>query len=449
MKFLWGAATSSHQIEGGNQHNDWWQWEQKGNIEGGAKSGSATDHWNRFREDIRLAKDLGLTTYRFSIEWSRIEPEEGQWNQGALEWYRQLVIECENNGLIPMATLLHFTIPQWLAARGGFTWDKSADRFAGFVGIVAKNFGKRVPLWCTINEPNVMVLGQYLAGFMPPAIYNPRLAAKANRNLLLAHIRAYDILHTKIKLREGPNKEMPLMVGFTNNMIDFAPLSPTNPIERLLARLFRNFYNRSWPDAVMGRKQHFGVRGLVPFAKQLWEGRGRRTADFIGINYYTRIYTCFGPQKRMANFVRFRSLPVGICFSREGEEVSDLGWVYHPKGLGRMIRFLRRYDIPLIITENGIADASDRLRSQYLLDHVAEVAKAIAGGAKVLGYYHWSLLDNFEWIKGFGPRFGLYEVDYTTMERKPRPSAHLYKTIIKLHVNSPKGEFPSRTGSPF
>jgi len=436
MTFLWGAATSSHQIEGGNRHNDWWQWEASGNIEGGALSGDATDHWHRFEEDLKLAADLGLNTYRFSIEWSRVEPKEGQWDKSALDWYLALVLECEKRGLQPMVTLLHFTIPQWLAEKGGFTWEHSAEKFAGFTRKVAQHLGAHVPLWCTLNEPNVMVLGQYLAGFMPPAVYNPKLAAVASRNLLLAHIRAYDILH-EIKERRGPWASTPLMVGFANNMIDFAPLRRAHPAESILARLFRRFYNSAWPDAVMGRRQHFGVRGLVPFARQVGEGRGRRTCDFIGINYYTRVYVCFGPQQRVVNFARFRSLPVGVCFSREGERVSDLGWVLHPRGMGRMIRYLGRHKVPLIITENGIADHRDQLRPEYLQTHLMEIADMIAKGYDVRGYYHWSLLDNFEWIKGFVPRFGLYEVDYGSFARTPRGSAQQYAQIIARHGGGP------------
>ncbi len=431
--FLWGAATSSHQIEGGNQHNDWWQWELKGNIEGGVHSGFATDHWNRFREDLRLAQDLGLNSYRFSLEWSRLEPEQGAWNREAIEWYRELINECEKRNLLPMATLLHFTVPRWLSDRGGFTWDQAADKFAGYTQFVLNELGGRIPLWCTLNEPNAMAVGQYLGGFMPPAQYQPSLASLSSRNLLRAHVLAYDRIHKATTPRTGPWKDMPRQVGIAHNMIDFQPMHPRHPIERAMTAVFRRYYNRAWPDAVTGRRQHFGVLGLVPYPKPVWEARGRPTVDFLGINYYMRVYVCWGPQATEASFVRSRQLPVGVIFSKPADAVSDLGWAIHPEGLGRMIRFLKRYRLPLYITENGIADAVDSRRSAYLVEHLKQVALATQAGADIRGYYHWSLIDNFEWMKGFEPRFGLCQVDYATFQRTPRPSYYVYKNIIQAH----------------
>jgi beta-glucosidase len=213
-------------------------------------------------------------------------------------------------------------------------------------------------------------------------------------------------------------------------MVDFRPSRPTHVMERWISQVFRRFYNRSWPDAVTGRQQHFGILGLAPYPKPVWEARGRRTVDFLGINYYTKVYVCWGPQKDEAAFVRSRILPVGVMMSKRGDELNDMGWPIHPAGLGRMIRFLRRYRLPIYITENGIADAADSRRPRYLTAHLAEIAKAIEDGADIRGYFHWSLLDNFEWIKGFGPRFGLYAVDYDTMGRTPRESAKLYGKVI-------------------
>lgn len=428
--FLWGAATSSHQIEGDNRHNDWWHWEEQGNIETGERSGKATDHWNRFREDLRLASELGLTSYRFSVEWSRCEPEEGRWDESALEWYRELVSECEKRNLLPMATLHHFTIPQWLAEKGGLLWDHAPDRFAGYTRKVVAAIGSRVPLWCTLNEPNSLAIGSYLGGFMPPAKTSPKLCALATRQLLRAHVKAYDVLHAGTTERSGPWRDYPLGVGIAHNMIDFLPRHPLNPAEVLFARVIRRFYNASWPDAVTGRRQNFGIRGIIPKPRTVWEARGRRTVDFLGVNYYMKVYVCVGPQPQEASFVKSR-LPFGIMFKRPGDTVSDLGWAIHPEGLARMIRFLRRYDVPLFVTENGIADASDELRPEYLRSHVDVVNKARAEGTDLRGYYHWSLLDNFEWVKGFTPRFGLFSVDYETFARSARPSAKLFADLIR------------------
>jgi beta-glucosidase len=432
--FLWGAATSSHQIEGENRHNDWWQWEQEGHIDGGARSGRATDHWNRFREDLALAASLGLNSYRFSVEWSRIEPEPGRWNREAIEWYRELIAECERLGLVPMLTLHHFTSPRWFAERGGFTWSEAPARFATYVRYVARELGASVPLWCTFNEPMVLVSGTYLGQFMPSARFSPKDASLACHHLLRAHVLGYDLLHAELgsrQSRRGPWKDLPISVGIAHNMLDFLPARSLHPIERVIAFAFWRVYNQAWLDAITGRKQRFGVPGLMPFARPVLEALGRRTCDFIGVNYYTKAYVEWCPREAVPE--NPASLPIGVAFGKRKEEVSDLGWAIHPEGFHRVLMFAHRYGLPIYVTENGIADREDRRRPAYLRSHLQAVARAIRDGADIRGYYHWSLLDNFEWIKGFGPRFGLFRVDYATFERTPTRSAELYREIIRMH----------------
>jgi beta-glucosidase len=429
--FLWGAATSSHQIEGYNEKNDWWAFEAQGRVEGGARSEAATDHLNRFREDIRLARELGLNSYRFSVEWSRVEPERGKWDEAALEWYSDLIAECERNGIRPMLTLHHFTSPLWFTEKGGFTWKESPACFADYTRKIARKFGKRVSLWCTLNEPMVLVTGTYLGQFMPPAEFSPRNASLACHHLLKSHAAAYDILHSEIS---GP-----IEVGIAHNCLDFMPDRNWHPVEWILSRVFNRFYNRSWLDAITGRKQHFGVMGLVPKAEPVKEALNRKTVDFIGVNYYTKAYIQWRP--RDASEFRPSDLPIGISFARRKEEVSDLGWAIHPKGFRRMLDLAASYGLPLYVTENGIADRDDSRRPGYLLSHLGELARAIRDGLDIRGYFHWSLLDNFEWIKGFGPRFGLYRVNYDTFERTPTDSALLYKKIIEAH-RSREGMIP-------
>ncbi|MBI3543629.1 MAG: glycoside hydrolase family 1 protein, partial [Deltaproteobacteria bacterium] len=212
--FLWGAATSSHQIEGDNVHNDWWAWEEQGRTEGGARSGKATDHWKRFHEDLKLAADLGLNSYRFSVEWSRLEPSDGTWDESPLDWYEALVGECEKLGLLPMRTLHHFTSPKWFADRGGFTAADAPDRFAEYATRVVARLGARVPLWCTLNEPMVLVGGSYLGTFMPPGKFSPRMASQACHGLLRSHVKAYDIIHrdARFRARTGPWASRPVQV---------------------------------------------------------------------------------------------------------------------------------------------------------------------------------------------------------------------------------------------
>ncbi len=426
--FLWGAATSSHQIEGYNEKNDWWNWESQGHIDGGVRSGAATDHWNRYKEDLKLAADLGLNSYRFSIEWSRIEPKEGKWDSEALDWYEALIAECEKNKLLPMATLHHFTSPLWFAEKGGFSFAGSPAYFAQYVKKIVHRLGSRVPLWCTINEPMVLTAGTYLGKFMPPAEFSPHKASLACRNLLKAHVLAYDIIHSDTPVRKGLWKDHPLQVGIAHNMLDFLPDRKWHPIERVLVQILRRFYNRAWLDAVTGRKQHFGVLGLVPKAKPVKKALGRNTVDFIGINYYTKAYVQWRPKAPAQE--RPPELPIGITFARRKETVSDLDWAIHPAGLSRMIRFVRRYGLPIYITENGIADREDQLRPEFLKSHIEVLEKALLEGTDIRGYYYWSLLDNFEWVKGFGPRFGLYHVDYETFQRTPTRSARVYQKII-------------------
>lgn len=432
--FLWGAATSSHQIEGGNRHNDWWYWEEQGKIEGGVRSGPATDHWHRFREDLKLAADLGLNSYRFSVEWSRLQPEEDRWDPKALDWYRALIDECERNGLMPMLTLHHFTSPQWFAEKGGFTSDRSPRYFAEYVRRVVEALGSRVPLWCTLNEPMVLIAGTYLGTFMPPAKYAPDLAAKACHNLLKCHVDAYHQIHNGISKREGPWADHPIEVGIAHNMLDFLPDRKWHPIENVLSKLFWRFYNKSWLDAVTGRKQHFGVPFLMPYAKTVPEALGKPTCDYIGVNYYTKAYVQWRP--RDAARERPSALPLGLAFARRKEPASDLEWAVHPHGFAKVLEYAAGYGLPVYVTENGIADGNDRYRPYYLMSHLREVAKLIERGCDIRGYYHWSLLDNFEWIKGFGPRFGLYRVNYENFERTPTGSALLLKKLIEAHAGT-------------
>lgn len=426
--FLWGAATSSHQIEGNNIYNDWWRWEQQGHTEGGARSGRATDHWNRFREDLGLAAELGLNSYRFSVEWSRIEREEGRFDEAALDWYEELVAECERQGLLPMLTLHHFTSPVWFADQGGFTSPDAHVKFASFAKKVAQRLGARVPLWCTLNEPMVLVAGTYLGNFMPPGKFSPRDASRACAGLLRSHVAAYDVLHAQVTERKGPWRTHKLGVGIAHNMLDFMADRSWHPIERALAFVFWRFYNQAWLDAITGRRQIFGVPGLVPYASQVSEARGRKTADFLGVNYYTKAYVRWRPRQTTPELPA--EIPMGLEFARGGEPASDLKWAVHPTGFGKVLRFAGRYGLPIYVTENGIADATDSLRPGYIRSHLEQLEHARIEGVDVRGYYHWSLLDNFEWHKGFWPRFGLYRVNYDTLERQATGSAQAYKEWI-------------------
>jgi len=436
-EFLWGAATSSHQVEGDNFHNDWWAWEKLGKIETGEVSGRSTDHWHLFKEDLRIAKELGLNSYRFSIEWSRWEPIEGVWEPSAIEWYRELIFECEKLKLKPMVTLHHFTSPLWFSEQGGFLNTDSPRKFLKYVEKVVNCLGERVPIWCTFNEPMVLAVGQYLGGFMPPGHFKPELVSQLCYHLLKSHVYSYDLIHREVKTRRGPWAQDPLEVGIANNMVDFFPARTWHPIEFALSTLCRRFFNLSWWDSTTGHRQNFGIPWLIPKPPQVTEALGRYTCDFLGINYYTKGYLSWRSSSGFQT-----DFPVEVQFFKKGEEKSDLNWTIHPQGLGKMIRLARNYGLPIYITENGIADKTDQYRSKYIVHHLKVLADEIAKGAPVKGYFHWSLLDNFEWIKGYEPRFGLVAVDYTTLNRTIRLSARLYAEIIAMHQSYFKRPHP-------
>lgn len=397
-------------------------------------SGAACDHWSRAGEDLALAADLGLNSYRFSVEWAKVEPEEGVWNENALRWYETLLDHCERRGLLPMLTLHHFTLPQWFAAKGGFANPESVPLFARYVGRVIERLGARVPLWCTFNEPMVLALGSYLGGFMPPALNDPASVSRASANLLQAHVAAYAAIHGKIAERSGPWRDHPVQVGIAHNMLDFLPDRWWHPLERALAMVINDFYNRRWLNAITGHKQSFGLPGLIPAAPARSLATSKPSADYIGVNYYTKAYVRWRPRDASAGTVK--GLPLGIAFARRNEEQTDVGWAIHPAGFRKILLQAASFGLPVYVTENGIADKGDQLRGRYLSAHLREIARLVAEGEDIRGYYHWSLLDNFEWKEGFGPRFGLYHVDYSSFAREARSSALLYRKIIRAHGES-------------
>ncbi|MGZ3692727.1 MAG: glycoside hydrolase family 1 protein [Bdellovibrionota bacterium] len=416
-------------MEGYNRDSDWWRWECSGHVAGGIGSGAATDHWNRFKEDLALAAGLGVNTYRFSLEWAKVEPQPEQWNEEAFAWYESLLDECERLGLMPMLTLHHFTLPDWVAQTGGFSNEKSVEYFVRFTRKVVDRMGARIPLWCTFNEPMVYAIGAFLGGFMPPAVQEPKLVSEASTNIFLAHAEAYSIIHS-ISERSGPWKDKPLAVGIAHNMLDFMPDRWWHPLEHILARFTRRFYNQSWLNAVTGKKQSFSALGLIPKSSRKLSVV-HKTADFIGVNYYTKAYIRWRPRDALEGSVQ--NFPLGIAFARRNEEQSDVGWAFHPAGFRRILKEAGRCGLPLFVTENGLADKKDTLRAKYLVTHLKEIAKLIKEGLDIRGYYHWSLLDNFEWKEGFGPRFGLFNVDYSNFQRTERKSAGVYRDIIKAH----------------
>ncbi len=386
--FLWGAATSSHQIEGG-QVNDWTRWEEGGR--GTEPSGRAAGHWELWESDFDLLSELGHSSYRLSIEWSRINPQPDVFDRTALAQYRQMAERLRALHIVPLLTLHHFTLPQWVADRGGFLNPDASEWFTRYVDQVMDALGDQVDLYVTINEPMVLVVMGYLMGMWPPGVHGFRRAFKLIRRLAEVHRAAYDAIKAK---------KPTAWVGLAHHFIAFHPWQPT-PWDRATTDLMRYLMNNRFPRMV-----------------EPWQ-------DFIGINYYTRQY---GHWSKGLHPIQ----------SRSGTPLSDLGWEIYPDGLREVLDQVAPYQKPILITENGIATTNDAVRIQYLKNHLKTVERAQWDGLPVRGYFHWSFMDNFEWAEGFGPRFGLVAIDYDTLERTPRPSAAVYREIIRAN----QGLFP-------
>ena len=392
---MFGTATSATQIEGGCRSSDWHAFaRQPGRIKHGDTPDVACDSWSRWREDVALQKSLGMQGYRLGLEWARIEPRPGEIDRAALGEYRAMLGALKDAGIAPMVTLHHFTLPLWLADEGGVLAAGFAQRLAHFARIAVEALGDLCRLWITINEPNVLAAHGYLLGVWPPARKNPVLALLAQRRLLAAHDAAYRAL----KDARGDD----VHVGVAHHLRAIEPGHPGSRADRAAATVFRRVFN----DAFAAGACAHG------------------TQDFFGINYYSRDVVSFSARHAGELFVE-RRVP-------RDAEVSDLGWEIYPEGLGHVVRaWARRSGLPVYITENGIADARDDRRGPFIVRHLAELERLLAEGVDVRGYYHWSLLDNFEWAEGYEPRFGLCAVDYATGERRLRDSAHLYARIAR------------------
>lgn len=395
--FLWGTATASHQIEGDNFYNDWWEFERQGKVKNGQVSGKACDSWNRYEEDFDLIEKLNNNAYRFSIEWSRIEPEEGRFDESALERYRSMLLSLRRRNIEPFVTLHHFTNPLWIAKRGGWLNPEIIDYYLRYVKRIVGEFKDLVNYWMTINEPNAYAFMAYLYGQFPPQGKSLIKMLRVLNNMVKAHAKAYEIIH-----QMSPNAK----VSIAYNVIYFEPKNPNSFIDRKLANFADRIYNRVFIETLLtGKFSSPFIKEEISYAKD--------TLDYLGINYYTRI---------------LMGLRMG---SPEGEK-SDFGWEIYPEGIYKVVK--RFYDLtkkPIYITENGISDAKDEKRPKYLISHLIQLHKAIEEGVDVKGYFHWSLMDNFEWAEGFIQRFGLFETDFNTFERKWRESAKIYSEIAK------------------
>ncbi len=393
-----GVATSATQIEGGDKNNSWYKFSMAGMCNDGTNCFRAADHYNRWKEDTDIMASLGVELYRMSIEWSRIEPEMGVFDQKALNHYREELEYIISKGIKPMVTLHHFSDPLWFEEMGGFNNKKSVELFTRYVKKVIEAIGDIVSDYITINEPNVYILNGYMLAYWPPLKGNYIKGFRVCKNMARCHIAAYNLIH-KMRSEKGYSDTE---VSFANHMVYFVPKNRKNILHRFCTSfyeyLFHTMINNSF---LIGKTPLF-------MGKRLPKGR---YYDFIGINYYTR-----------------RAIGFFTINDYEGERKSDLNWDVYPEGIRLISEDLyKKFGTKVYITENGVCDEEDTLREQYIKDHIKAV---VYDGSPVKRYYHWSLLDNFEWREGEKARFGLVHVDYDTQKRTVRKSAEFYKKII-------------------
>ncbi len=387
--FVWGVATAAHQVEGGNVNADWWAWEHQSGSGCVEPSGDACDSLHRWREDVDLVAQLGLNAYRFGVEWARVEPADGEWSLASLDHYRRICAACRARGIQPVVTLQHFTLPRWLAERGGWEAPDAAERFAAYAARVDAHLGDLVGRCCTVNEPNIASLMGYRLGLFPPGARDgPERQRAVNAATIRAHRAAVEAL------RAGRGR---YPVGLTLAMAQLV--------------------------AVEGGTAARDEARLLLEDEFLAATAGD---DFVGVQCYTRLR--FGPGGSL--------LPPA-----DGVAVTQMGYEYWPQVVEHAVRrAANATGLPVVVTENGIATADDRQRIAYLAEALAGLARCVADGVDVRGYFVWSLLDNFEWTLGFAPTFGLVGVDRRTFERRPKPSAFWYGTVATT------GRLPDQAG---
>jgi beta-glucosidase len=399
--FYWGASTSAYQVEGSIEDNNWGNWVEENSVQKVIEyedkrpdyisdenyedacnpenyiTGSACNSYNEYKKDVELLKKLGLNSYRFSIEWSRIEPEKGEFSEEGIQYYKNLVRELRKNNIEPFVTCWHWPVPTWLEEEGGLVSKDIPEYFARYVEFLVENLGEDVNYWMTINEPIVVSFASYMLGDWPPQKRNPILFYKSLNNLVDMHKMGYSVI-------KEYDEDLQVSVAKQNAYVESYN---NNPVNKLIANIGRYLWNFWYLDKI------------------------KDDLDYIGLNYY---------------FHR----KVGIFGLRdEKEPLNDMGWWMDPSGISYPIKELwDRYNLPIYITENGLADREDKDRKWWLDKTMEALKESLNEGVDLRGYLHWSLLDNFEWAEGFWPRFGL-----ATRDREIKESGYYYRDIIKNH----------------
>ena len=408
--FLWGTASSSHQAEGGNVHNDWSEWEeQPGHIVHGQRSGRANDFWNRYDEDFAFLAKLGLTQFRLSIEWSRIEPDEGRVDAAALAHYARMLESARQRGITPWVNLHHFAVPRWFASKGGFLREENLAFWKRHVERVGRALTPLASHWHPINEANAYAAGAYLLGVMPPGLNDLAAFRQILRNTMLLYRDAYQVLK---------GIEPRVQVGTIHVFLPVFPADANAEDDVRLAQNFDAHFN-----AVPLHALKDGVIALPGADPEAVDGL-RGAADFFGANYYSAACVShLAPG-------RFEQYPPGQT------RLNQIGSGVYPEGLLQVLRRLRDLGlgIPIYVAENGTGTDDDAWRIEYIRRHLEMVARAIAEGCDVRGYFHWTSVDNFEWHHGWTAQFGLIGFDPQTCERRPRPSAYWLGEVARRNA---------------
>ncbi|HZA50513.1 MAG TPA: family 1 glycosylhydrolase [Myxococcaceae bacterium] len=423
--FLLGAATASAQVEGGLDNN-WTDWaagsypDGRPHIEGGQQIGLSTDSWNKFStHDLPALVQLKANSYRLSIEWSRVEPSRGAFDQTAIDRYSGWMKALRANGITPMVTLNHFSLPKWVVEQGGWESDQTAIDFEAYAARMAQALGADVDLWCTINEPNVYAVLGYLDGVWPPGVEDGARMARVIDKQIDGHARAARALREH-DLDDADGDGKATMIGIAHHMFGFQPAS-SSILDTMVAGATDDFFNESVVRAVLTGRVDLVVPGVIEIHREAPLAKG--SFDYLGLNYYRREFL-------RADLGRTQ---LAVSFVPEGEPTNDLGWSLYPEGFYAMLVRASRWELPVFVTENGTAanePGSDGHR-EFLRDHVYAMERAIADGANVRGYYYWSLMDNFEWDHGYNPKMGLFRVNFDDpdLTRVPTSAVELFAEI--------------------
>ena len=418
--FLWGTASSSHQTEGNNTNNQWWDFEQQPNaIRFGARSGLACDWWRNAEPDFDHMQRLGLNTHRLSIEWSRVEPRPGEIDHAALDRYREMIGGLRDRGIRPMVCLHHFTEPRWFAHAGGWEQAEAPARFQRYTRTVVHALRDLCDFWLTINEPLVGLGQSWFRGLWPPNKRNPVTAMRVFRHMLYAHAAAYHTIHSL-----QPHAE----VSYAKAVRLFHGLNPDSLLDRYAAGLKRYLFEHIWITAT--------VDGHIrpPVGAGQYYAPLADTLDFFGVNFYSHYLVGFTPN------------PLKLFGNEqysEHAELSDAGAhgpysEYYPQGLFQICNEVQRLGKPIYITENGLPDADDDQRPRWIVGHLHQIHRAMQAGCDVRGYFHWTFVDNFEWSEGWSLRFGLVDMDPATQVRHERGSARLFGEFARANAIGPE-----------